>query len=150
MLPASRRVDYRQLRQTAALFAVGFAIHGVDHAIRGFTPTPTPVIVAGNLQAVLVIVTVALVFTGHRLAPHAAIGIGLASAIGFSLAHLLPTWGWFSDSFVTPVADSGVSWFSWVSVFAEIGTALIFVYIANRTLRARRMANPQGAAVATT
>lgn len=129
--------EYRALRLAALVFAIGVGIHGVDHAIRGFTPVPTPVVIAGNLQVLVVIVTVAMVYRSHRLAPQAAIGIGLASAIGFSLAHLLPTWGWFSDSFVTPVAGAGVTWFSWVTVFTEIGTALVFVAVAVRTLRAR-------------
>lgn len=132
--------EYRALRLAALAFAIGVGIHGVDHAIRGFTPVPTPVVIAGNLQLAGVIATVALVYLGHRLAPHAAVVIGLASAIGFSLAHLLPTWGWFSDSFVTPVANSGVTWFSWVTVFTEIGTALVFVAVALRTLSARRTA----------
>lgn len=131
--------EYRALRFAALAFALGFGIHGVDHAIRGFKPVPVAVIVGGNVQTVLVIVTVALVYLGHRLAPAAAIFTGLVSALGFSAAHLLPTWGggYFSDSFVTPVANSGVSWFSWVTVFTEIGTALIFVYVGYRTLQAR-------------
>lgn len=129
--------DYRSLRLAALVFAVGFGIHGVDHVIRGFKPVPVAVVIGGNVQTVLVIVTIALVYLGHRLAPAAAIFIGLASAIGFSAAHLLPTWGggYFSDSFVTPVANSGVSWFSWVTVFTEIGTALAFAYVGYRTLR---------------
>lgn len=129
------RPDHHRLRQAALLFAAGFGIHGVDHVIRGFKPVPWAVIVGGNIQTVLVIVTVALVYLGHRRAPAAAVGIGLLSAGGFSVAHLLPTWGggFFSDSFVTPVAGSGVTWFSWVTVFSEIGTALIFAYVGYRT-----------------
>lgn len=129
--------EYRALRFAALAFAIGFGIHGVDHVIRGFKPVPVAVIVGGTVQTVLVIVTVALVYLGHRLAPAAAILTGLVSALGFSAAHLLPTWGggYFSDSFVTPVVNSGVSWFSWVTVFAEIGTALVFVYVGYRTLR---------------
>lgn len=131
--------EYRALRIAALVFAIGFGIHGVDHAIRGFEPVPTAVVIGGNIQTVLVIITVALVYRGHRWAPGAAVAVGLGSVIGFGAAHLLPTWGtgWFSDSFVTPVANSGVTWFSWVTVFTEIGTALVFAYVGLQTRRAR-------------
>jgi hypothetical protein len=48
-----------------------------------------------------------------------------ASVVGFTYAHLLPSW-WpaYSDSYVTG-PRIGVTWFSWVSVAAELGTALV-------------------------
>ena len=63
---------------------------------------------AGMVQIVLAAATVVLVFGGSRWAPHAAIVVGFVSAVGFTAAaHLLPTWGFFSDSFIhAPPSDS--------------------------------------------
>lgn len=127
-------VRFDALRYAALAFAIGLAVHGVDHAIRGFDVVSGEVAVAGNVQLVAAMVTVALVFLGHRWAPRAAILIGAGSALGFSAAHLLPTWSAFSDSFVTPAP--GVTAFSWVTALLEIGTALVFAVVGARQRRA--------------
>lgn len=128
-------VRFDALRYSALAFAIGLAVHGVDHAIRGFDVVSGEVAVAGNVQLVAAMVTVALVFLGHRFAPTAAILIGAGSALGFSAAHLLPTWSAFSDSFVTPAPGAGVTAFSWLTALLEIGTALASPFGA-RQLRA--------------
>jgi hypothetical protein len=85
---AKQTVDWNRIfRWAAMLFAVAVAVHAVDHLRRGVDILPAAV-------------TVALVLLGNRWAPHAAIFIGFVSAIGFTVAHLLPTWDFFSDSFI--------------------------------------------------
>lgn len=123
------------LRYAALAFAVGLAAHGVDHAIRGFDVVSSEVAVAGNIQVVAAMITVALVFIGHRLAPIAAVLIGAGSALGFTAAHLLPTWSAFSDSFVTPAPGAGVTAYSWLTALLEIGTALAFAVAGARQVR---------------
>src|SRR5450755_2486802 len=95
------RADWdRVFRWTAVVFAVAVALHAADHLRRGMDILPPAVMVAGMVQIVLAALTIVLVFVGSRWAPHAAIVVGFLSAVGFTAAHLLPTWGFFSDSFI--------------------------------------------------
>lgn len=128
----------RFLLYSAIAFAIGLTSHGIDHAVRGFEVVSTPVTWAGNFQIVSALLTLALVLIGHRWGPIAAILIGAGSAIGFSAAHLLPTWSAFSDSYVTPAPGAGVTTYSWVTAVLEIGTAAVFAVAGARALRARR------------
>lgn len=70
----------------------------------------------------------------------AAIAVGFVSAVGFTAAHLLPTWGFFSDSFINAPPSARVTWFSWVSAICEIVAAVIFGVVGILVLRARRRA----------
>lgn len=119
----------RRLRYAAVIFAVGLAVHGADHARRGFDAVSDPVEWAGTTQIVLALIALVLVGVRHRWAPHAAIVVGFASAFGFAAAHVLPTWGVFSDSFLTPAHHAGVTWFSWVTAGLEIGAGLVFGWV---------------------
>src|SRR6476659_6631847 len=92
---ARRRPD--PLRVTALVFAVALLVHGADHLRRGMDVVTPEVFWLGTLQLVLSLVTVVLVFRGHRWSPAFAVGVGFASTAGFSAAHLLPHWSAFSD-----------------------------------------------------
>lgn len=127
----------RFLLYSAVAFAIGLTSHGIDHAIRGFDVVSTQVSWAGNFQVVTALITLALVIVGNRWGPVAAILIGAGSAIGFSAAHLLPTWSAFSDSYVTPAPGAGVTAYSWVTAVLEIGTAAVFAVAGARALRRR-------------
>ena len=127
----------RILRWAAAVFAVAVAVHGADHLRRGMDVVPRAVMVAGTIQLVLAAVTVALVFIGNRWAPHAAIAIGFASAAGFTAAHLLPTWGFFSDSFLNAPSSAHVTAFSWITAILEIAADVAFGLAGIAALRAR-------------
>ncbi|MBV8349659.1 MAG: hypothetical protein JOZ49_19680 [Mycolicibacterium sp.] len=96
--------------------------------------------IAGSVQLLLAAVTLALVFTGSRWAPHAAIAVGFASAVGFTAAHLLPHWGFFSDSFINAPPAAHVTMFSWVSAVAEIIADLLVGIAGIAVLRARPLA----------
>jgi hypothetical protein len=99
--------------------------------------SPTAIMIGGNVQAVLVVIVVAMVLAGHRRAPEAAIGIGFGSAVAFTYAHLLPTfWSRFQDSFISP-PHLNVTWFSWLSAVAEIGTGIVFGAVGIQALRHR-------------
>jgi hypothetical protein len=128
----------RVFRWSAALFAAAVALHTVDHLRRGMDIVPPAVMAAGMVQLVLAVATIGLVFVGNRWAPHATIVVGFASAIGFTAAHLLPTWGFFSDSFINAPPSARVTWFSWVSAIAEIVADVIFGVVGVLVLRARR------------
>ncbi|MGH3648409.1 MAG: hypothetical protein ACRDTM_14685 [Micromonosporaceae bacterium] len=133
-----RTTTDRRLRYAAIGFAVALLVHGADHARRGFDVVSTQIEWAGNTQVVLAVIAVALVFRGHRWAPYAAIVVGFASAPGFSAAHLLPTWGVFSDSYLDAPAAAGVTAFSWVTAVLEIAADLVFGWVGVQTLRLRR------------
>lgn len=125
-----------ELRWTAAVFAVALLTHGADHLRRGMDTVSSTVMVLGTVQFVLAMVTIALVFTGHRWAALAAVLIGFASAAGFVLVHLFPDWfGPFSDSFINPPAAAKVTEFSWFAAIFEIIADLL---IGVAGLRARR------------
>jgi hypothetical protein len=138
---AGRRTDWERIfRWAAAAFGVAVAVHGADHLRRGMDVIPSAVMVAGTIQLILAAMTVALVFTGSRWAPHAAIAIGFVSALGFTVAHLLPTWGFFSDSFINAPPSAHVTMFSWITAVLEIGADIIFGLTGIAVLRARSVA----------
>ena len=123
------------LRWAAIAFVVGFGIHGLDHLRRGMSASPPFIMVAGVIQGLFVAVAVVMALTRQRRAPEAAIGVGFGSAVGFSYAHLLPTFlPGYQDSFISP-PHINVTWFSWFSALTEIGTGIVFAIAG---IRARR------------
>jgi hypothetical protein len=144
-VPAAGRapVAHREpdlLRVAAAVFAVALVVHGADHLRRGMDVLTGQVLWAGNLQIVMSVVTLVLVFRGHRWAPGFAVAVGFASAIGFSAAHLLPHWSAFSDAFTGAHHAPGVTVLSWFAAGFEIGAGLFLGVAGVRALRARRAA----------
>jgi hypothetical protein len=127
----------RRLTIAAIAFAVGFGVHGLDHQRRGMAASPTAVVIGGLVQGVFVAVAVLLVLRHHRRAPEFAVFVGFGSAALFVYAHILPTFlPALQDSFVTGPRIN-VTWFSWLSAVAEIGTALVFGYVGRQSLRVR-------------
>jgi len=144
MTVRTERVDATDfyLRTTAVIFAAAVLVHGSDHVRRGLDASPTAVMIAGSIQAVVVPIAVVLVFRRTRWAPHAAIVAGFASAALFIYAHVLPTYAhvlpgfWtLSDSFVSE-PHTHVNWFSWVTAVLEIITGIVFGVAGARALRA--------------
>jgi len=88
--------------------------------------SPHDVVVAGTVQAVVVLIVLVMTLIGDRRSPEAAIIVGFGSALLFIYAHVLPTW-WhtLSDSFVS-TPHINVTWFSWVTAAGEISTGIIF------------------------
>ena len=123
------------LRWAAIAFAIGFGIHGLDHMRRGMSASPPFIMVGGMIQGLFVAVAVIMALTRQRQAPEAAIAVGFGSAVGFSYAHLLPTFlPGYQDSFIS-LPHINVTWFSWFSALTEIGTGLVFAIAG---VRARR------------
>lgn len=120
--------------------AIALLLHGADHMRRGMNVIPPAVMVGGTLQLILAAVTIVLVFRRNRWAPLAAVGIGYAGAVGFTAAHLLPKWGFFSDSFINAPPWARVTAFSWVTAILEIAANLIFGTIGLVLLKARTVA----------
>jgi hypothetical protein len=88
--------------------------------------SPHAIMVGGMVQGLFVVVAIFLAVSGHRRAPAAAIVVGFGSAVLFTYAHLLPSYfPAYQDSFVSG-PRIGVTWFSWVSAAAEIGTGIVF------------------------
>jgi len=98
---------------------------------------PPAVMIAGTAQVILAAATVVLVFIGSRLAPYAAIAIGFISAVGFTAAHLLPTSGFFSDSFINAAPAARVTVFSWLSAILEIIADITLGIVGIAVLRTR-------------
>jgi hypothetical protein len=124
----------RVLRYAAVFFLVGFAVHNADHLRRGTSSVTTELLVAGTLSGIVSVVAIVLVLRRHRLAPQIAVATGFPLAIGFTAAHMLPTWSALSDSFV----DGHVSAFSWFASLLEIVGALLFGLAGLAVLRHRR------------
>ena len=132
------------LRWAAIAFVIGWGIHGLDHLRRGMSASPPFIMVAGMIQGLFVVVAVVLALTRHRRAPQAAIAIGLVSAVGFTYAHLLPTFlPGYQDSFIS-LPHINVTWFSWFSALTEIGTGIVFAIVGIRSRRSVGDASPQG------
>jgi hypothetical protein len=136
--------DDRILRYAAVFFLIGFAVHNADHIRRGVSSVTPELFVAGNLAAVISVAAIVLVLRGHRLAAQVAVAAGFPLAIGFTAAHMLPTWSALSDSFV----DGHVSVFSWVASLLEIAGALALGLAGFYVLRRRRVSGATSASSA--
>src|SRR3954469_2432383 len=130
--------ETRFLRYAALLYALGLALHIVDHLRRGFDVLTPEVFWAGNISTTLGITTVFLVLMGHRWGPMVAALTGIPVAIGVATVHLLPEWSAFSDAF--PGAQhTGVTALSYTVVLIEIvgafamGVAGLSVVLRRRT-----------------
>ncbi len=120
----------------AIAFVIGWGIHALDHLRRGMSASPPFIMVAGMIQGLFVAVAVVMALTRDRRAPEAAIAIGFISAVGFSYAHLLPTFlPGYQDSFIS-LPHINVTWFSWFSALTEIGTGIAFAIAGVRSRRA--------------
>jgi len=138
---SARRVghDDRVLRLAGAVFAVALVVHGIDHMRRGVDVISTEVLWLGNVQTVGAVVALFLVFTGHRWGPAAAVAIGFASAVGFTVVHLLPYWSVLSDNFPGAESGAGVTAYSWFAALFEIGADVAFGWAGLRVLRGARL-----------
>jgi hypothetical protein len=117
--PTDRRDQL--LVAAGVLFAVGSAVHLVDHLRRGQGSVTDELFWAGNLALIAQVAVVTLILTRHRVAPLAAASAGFPLALGFFAAHWLPHWSALSD----PVwqIDSW-TWFSYLASTLEIVGAL--------------------------
>ena len=138
----SARVDRdRFLRRAAIAFAIGYSVHALDHLRRGLTAAPPRVLVVGTIQGVLVAIAIRMVLIGRPRAARAAMLIGFGSALLFTYGHLVPRVS--IDSFVT-APDPSVTWFSWVTAVAEIGTGIIVGIAGARSARSAGLVSKRG------
>jgi hypothetical protein len=125
----------RPLRWAAILFVTGWGVHVLDHLRRGMSSAPHAIMVGGNIQGIFVVAAVVMALTQRRRAPEAAILVGFGSALLFTYAHLLPSFfPAYQDSFLSGPRIN-VTWFSWLSAVAEIGTGIVFAIVGARTRR---------------
>ncbi|MGH9085434.1 MAG: hypothetical protein ACRDYW_08275 [Acidimicrobiales bacterium] len=127
----------RYLAPAGVLFAVGTAVHLLDHLRRGQGSVTEAVYWAGNLALVVQVAVVTLVLTRHRLAPLAAAAAGFPLAIGFLAAHWLPEWSALSDP-VWEIESWG--WVSYVASTLEIAGALAIGVTGLSIVRRRGLA----------
>ena len=129
----------RRLVIAGLAFAVGSAIHLIDHLRRGQGSVSDVLYAAGNVSLVVQVATIALVLTRHRLAPVAAVSAGFSLALGFTAAHWLPRWSSISD----PVWEiHSLTWFSYVASIAEILGALALAITGLAVIRAGNRDRP--------
>jgi hypothetical protein len=129
--------ETRLLRYAALLYALGLALHTVDHLRRGLDVLTPEVQWAGNLSTAIGLVAVFLVLTGNRWGPLVAVVTGIPIAIGVAAVHLLPHWSAFSDAF--PGANhTGVTALSYTVVLIEIVGALAMGVAGLAVRRSRR------------
>ena len=124
------------LRACAWAFLCGWGLHVIDHLRRGMAASPTFIMIGGTVQGVVVVVAIVLALRNHDRAPEFAIVAGAGSALVFTYAHLLPNfWPDYQDSYLSGPRIN-VTWFSWVTALAEIGTGLLFAYAGFRARNA--------------
>jgi hypothetical protein len=131
------------LRWSAVALAIGFGTHAIDHVRRGMSAATMLVMIGGGAEALSVAIAVFMVLTRRAWAAQAAIVVGFGTALASTYGHLLPTvLPGFQDSFVSP-PHTGVTWYSWVSLAAAMGTGLVFGFTGIRVLRTRRVGGQQ-------
>ena len=74
----------RHLQLAGVVFALGSAVHLVDHLRRGQGSVTEGLYWAGNLALIVQVAVITLVLTRHRLAPIAAMAGGFPLASGSS------------------------------------------------------------------
>jgi hypothetical protein len=127
-----------RLRWAGVLFAVGSAVHLVDHLRRGQGSVTESLYWAGNLALIVQVAVITLILTRHRIAPLAAVAGGFPLAIGFLAAHWLPEWSALSD----PVWEiDSWTWLSYVASSLEIGGALTIGVAGLAIVRNRGLAS---------
>ena len=129
----------RRLLLAGYLFALGSAVHVVDHLRRGQESITDQLYWTGNLALVVQVAVITLILTRHRLAPLAAAAAGFPLALGFFAAHWLPEWSALSD----PVWEIG-GWFSYLASTLEIVGALAIGLAGAAVVRARGLASFAG------
>src|SRR5215207_6842210 len=128
----------RTLWRAGVLFAVGSAVHIVDHLRRGQGSITDELYWAGNLATIVQVTVITLIFTRHRLAPVAAAAAGFPLALGFLGAHWLPEWSALSD----PVWEvTSWRWLSNVASILEIAGALAIGVTGLAIVRRRGLAS---------
>ncbi len=132
--PSTLERRERVLVMAGVCFAVGTAIHLVDHLRRGQGSVTELLYLMGNIGLILQITAITLILTRHRLAPVAAVATGFPLALGFGVAHWLPHWSAMSD----PVWQiSSWRWFSFIASTVEIVGALAIGIAGLAVIRAR-------------
>ena len=127
----------RRLVAAGWLFAVGTAVHTLDHLRRGQGSVTDELFWAGNLALVVQVVVITLVVTRHHLAPVAAAAAGFPLALAFAASHWLPTWSELSDSFV----ENGASAASYLASGLEVVGALAVGVAGVAVLRSAGLAS---------
>lgn len=106
----------------ATFYLIAWATHAGDHIRRGLFDIPIAVQALGNLQVLLTLGFIWLLWKRHPLGPVAAIAIGVPATVGIAAAHLLPDVGPVSDS----LWADGIDAFTWFAVILEIvGTVVL-------------------------
>lgn len=124
----------RRLRLAGYVFALGSAVHLVDHLRRGQGSVSDELYVAGNLALVMQVAVITLVVTRHRMAALAALAAGIPLALGFLTAHWLPEWSALSD----PVWEiDSLRTFSYLASSLEVLGALAVGLAGLAVVRAR-------------
>lgn len=122
------------LRRAATLFVVVVLLHGADHLRRGVDAAGLDVFWLGTSGITIEVAVVVLIAMRHRLAPLAAMSIGLSLAAGYLAVHFLPARSLFSDSF-TSARD--VSLLSWTAASLEVIAAVTLGVVGLLVVRRR-------------
>jgi hypothetical protein len=127
----------------AALAFLGANVaHTLDHLRQGTERLATEVVAGGVVITALALATLFLALRGHPRAPLVAALTGFAVAAGVAASHIAPHWSAFSDPYPAIGADA----LSWVTMFAELGAALVLGFAGLRaaTPAPRRAASTAG------
>ena len=115
--------ERRHLLVPANLLIVGLlAIHTLDHALRQDAVVPAAGQALGLFGMLAALGSLALAARAGRLAPLVTGVVGMGTAAGFVVVHLLPDWGPFSQ----PYHGLGVDAASWLAMLLPmVGAALV-------------------------
>jgi hypothetical protein len=111
------RSEPQLLAASAFLFAN--LLHMLDHLRQGLGGLSGPVLAGGALVTLSAVAALALAWRQDPHAPVAAVVIGSWDAILVAQAHMLPSWGAFSNSYPEISADV----LSWAVMLGEVAAA---------------------------
>lgn len=129
-------VETNRLVRANLFLLVLLVAHDLDHAVnQPPRKLAVAVIAIGLLGVGATVVTLALALRRHVLAAPASVALGVGTVLGFTLVHLAPHWGVFSD----PYWDFSLNAWSWLFLLLPMVAALGVAYVGVRgSFRLRR------------
>jgi hypothetical protein len=129
-------MNNRRLLATHVSFLVTMLWHNLDHVRQGTGRLTPHVLWGGTLLSILAVGTFPLTVRKSARAPLAAAAVGFGTVIAVALAHLVPHWSAFSDSYL----DLSLDGWSWAAMLSEVAGAFVFGLAGLAALRGRAAA----------
>lgn len=123
----------RSFRYAAAAYAVGLAVHTLDHLRRGVDALTPQVFWLGMAGTLIAVGAIVAILAGHRRAPELAVFAGFSQAIGVVLVHFGPPMGAFSDPLLGAGPGAGSVAAALLEVIGAVAAGVVGAWLLRRS-----------------